>query len=105
MTPQTKRSLVSLHSRGPTRRLVLAELGAAAISGIWARKAFAQTFPSRPVRIIVPTSAGGGNDIIARVISQRLGVAWRRPVIVENRSGADGTIGAAIVAKSPPDGY
>jgi tripartite-type tricarboxylate transporter receptor subunit TctC len=84
---------------------VLAELGAAALSGIWARKALAQTFPGRPVRIIVPTSAGGGNDIVARVISQRLGEAWGRAVIVENRSGADGTIGAAIVAKSPPDGY
>ena len=105
MTPRAKRSLVSPDALRSTRRRVLAGLGAAAISGIRARNAFAQTFPSRPVRIIVPTSAGGGNDIIARVISQRLGEAWRQPVIVENRSGADGTIGAAIVAKSPPDGY
>ena len=64
-----------------------------------------QPFPSRPIRIIVPFSAGGGGDAIARKIALRLGERTGVPVVVENRAGASGNIGAELVAKSPPDGY
>jgi tripartite-type tricarboxylate transporter receptor subunit TctC len=67
--------------------------------------ASAQTYPSRPVRIIVPFSAGGGTDLVARTIGQKLAERWGQPVVVENRVGAGGMIGADAVAKSAPDGY
>jgi tripartite-type tricarboxylate transporter receptor subunit TctC len=53
----------------------------------------------------VPFAPGGGTDIVARVIGQKLGEAWKQPVVIENKAGGNGTIGAAYVAKSPPDGY
>ena len=65
----------------------------------------AQDFPTRNVRIIVPTSAGGVGDVLARVIGQSLTKAWGQPVIVENRPGADEMLGTAAVARSPADGY
>jgi tripartite-type tricarboxylate transporter receptor subunit TctC len=65
----------------------------------------AQTWPSGPMRIVVPFQPGGSTDILGRAIAQRLGERLRQPVIVENRSGANGTIGAAYVAKSPADGH
>lgn len=64
-----------------------------------------QSYPSRPIRLIVPFVAGGGTDLVARGIAQVLTEAWGQPVIVENRGGANGTIGVDLVAKSPPDGY
>ena len=68
--------------------------------------AFAQaTYPDRPIRIIVPFTAGSGTDIIARVLGEQLSKALKQPVIVENRPGAGGTLGAGQVAKSAPDGY
>ena len=65
----------------------------------------AQTYPTRPIRIVVPFVAGGAVDALARVISAKLGDAMGQPVIVENRAGAGGNIGADAVAKSPPDGH
>ena len=65
----------------------------------------AQSFPSRPVRIIVGFAAGGPSDIVARLIAQQLGEKFNRPFVVENRPGATGTIGAELVAKSKPDGH
>ncbi|MDQ6620733.1 MAG: tripartite tricarboxylate transporter substrate binding protein [Pseudomonadota bacterium] len=65
----------------------------------------AQTFPSKPVRIINPFAPGGATDIIARHMAQKLTELWGQPVIVENRAGASGAIGVEAVAKSPPDGY
>jgi tripartite-type tricarboxylate transporter receptor subunit TctC len=65
----------------------------------------AQSYPSKPIRLIVPFVAGGGTDLTARAIAQKLTQAWGQPVIVENRPGANGTIGVEIAAKSPPDGY
>ena len=65
----------------------------------------AQTYPSKPVRMIVGFPPGGGTDVVARVISQKLTEWWGQPVTVENRAGATGTIGADVVAKSPADGY
>lgn len=64
-----------------------------------------ETYPSRPVKIIVPVSAGGSTDRLARLVAEKLSVTWKQPVIVENMTGAGGSIGAAQVAKSKPDGY
>jgi tripartite-type tricarboxylate transporter receptor subunit TctC len=67
--------------------------------------ASAQTYPSRPVRMIVGFPPGGGTDILARIVAQKLSDAWKQQVIVENRPGASATIAAAAVAKAAPDGY
>jgi tripartite-type tricarboxylate transporter receptor subunit TctC len=85
------------------RRKVLTSslaLGLAAASGV-----HAQAWPSKPIRIIVPYPPGGSSDIIARSISQSLSEALKQSVIVENRAGANGNLGAEAVAKSAPDGY
>lgn len=66
---------------------------------------FAQPYPARPVRIIVPTSPGGGNDFMARLVGQRLGERLGQQFIVDNRPGAGGAIGTAQAAKAAPDGY
>jgi tripartite-type tricarboxylate transporter receptor subunit TctC len=65
----------------------------------------AQTFPSKPIRIIVPLAAGGTGDTLARLVGEELGKALSSPVIVENRPGSGGTIGTEAVARSAPDGY
>jgi tripartite-type tricarboxylate transporter receptor subunit TctC len=70
-----------------------------------AADASAQSYPSKPVRIVVPFAAGGAVDALARVISAKLQDSLGQPVIVENRAGAGGVTGADFVAKSPPDGY
>ena len=62
-------------------------------------------FPDRSVRIIVPFGAGGATDIISRTVGQKLSEMWKQPVVVDNRSGANGNIGASDAAKSAPDGY
>lgn len=67
--------------------------------------AAAQNYPAKPVRYIVPFPAAGTPDIIARQVTERLGRIWNQQVVVDNRSGAGGTLGATIAAKSPPDGY
>jgi tripartite-type tricarboxylate transporter receptor subunit TctC len=65
----------------------------------------AQTYPAKPIKIVVPFPAGGIADIYARMIGARVGEAWSQPVVIENRTGAGGNIGADAVAKSAPDGY
>jgi tripartite-type tricarboxylate transporter receptor subunit TctC len=67
--------------------------------------ATAQVFPARPIRIVVPHMAGGTSDILARVIGQKLTEAWGQPVVVENKPGANGNVGADLVAKAAADGY
>jgi tripartite-type tricarboxylate transporter receptor subunit TctC len=65
----------------------------------------AQTYPQRPVRVVVPVSAGGGVDSLARLVSQHYNAVWAQPFIVDNRTGAGGSIGVEIVARAAPDGY
>jgi tripartite-type tricarboxylate transporter receptor subunit TctC len=67
--------------------------------------AFAQAWPSKPVKIVVPFAAGGATDVVARLLAQKLTESWGQTVVVENRAGAGGNIGADVVAKSPADGY
>jgi tripartite-type tricarboxylate transporter receptor subunit TctC len=67
--------------------------------------ATAQVYPARPVTIVVPFAAGGGNDILARLLAQHMGQALGQQFVIENRAGAGGTIGARAVAKAAPDGY
>jgi len=76
-----------------------------AICSLMSSHAISQEFPIKPIRIVVPFSAGGGTDALARMVAQRLNEAWGQPVIVENRLGSAGNIAARLVAKSPPDGY
>jgi tripartite-type tricarboxylate transporter receptor subunit TctC len=85
-------------------RLVLAMTAIAAISGC-AGNAAAQSFPSRPITMIVPFAAGGPTDVIARVIGERMGQSLGQPVVIENVTGAGGTIAAGRVARAAPDGY
>src|SRR3954463_1540326 len=70
-----------------------------------AATAHGQSYPSKPIRLIVPYAAGGTSDILARQIGPKLTEAWSQPVVVENRTGANGNVGADFVAKSSPDGY
>lgn len=90
-----------------TNRLLLAALMGCVTSGLTAYTApsQAQAFPNKPVQLIVPFAAGGATDIVARLVAQKLSTAWGQPVVVENRGGAGGNIGADAVAKSPADGY
>jgi tripartite-type tricarboxylate transporter receptor subunit TctC len=83
-------------------RLFAAALAAAALVPTLAA---AEAWPARPVKIIVPFAAGGATDVVARLLAQKLNEAWGEPVVVEDRAGAGGNIGADAVAHSPPDGY
>jgi len=70
-----------------------------------ASMSWAQNYPSRPIRIVVPTAPGGGPDVVARAIAPRLTDTLGQQIVVENRAGANAMIGAEVVAKAPPDGY
>lgn len=94
------------------RRRFIGKLGAAATVGVLAgspaalaQRTAALDYPARPIRLFCPFAAGGGVDITARVIAQKLTEGWGQAVVVENRPGANGTIAVDLVAKAPPDGY
>ena len=70
-----------------------------------ASSAAAQSYPNKPIRVVVPYAAGGTSDILARAIGPKLTESWGQPVVVENRPGANGNVGAEFVSKSTPDGY
>ncbi|HUQ25437.1 MAG TPA: tripartite tricarboxylate transporter substrate binding protein [Burkholderiales bacterium] len=72
---------------------------------VFASSAFAQSYPNKPIRLVVPYAAGGTSDILARQIGPKLTEAWNQPIVVENKTGANGNVGADFVAKSAPDGY
>ena len=73
--------------------------------GLAAGNALGQNYPSKPVRLVVNMPAGGGVDVVSRLIGQKLTDAWKQPVLIDNRGGAGGNIGADAVAKAAPDGY
>jgi tripartite-type tricarboxylate transporter receptor subunit TctC len=79
--------------------------GALALASALSFSAHAQTYPSKPVRMIVPFPPGGGTDYTARLIGQKLSELWGQGVVIENRPGASTIIGSELVVKSPPDGY
>src|SRR6516162_3789494 len=85
-------------------RMKLARVTLIALS-IASSLALAQSYPNKPVHVIVSFTAGSATDILARTYGQKLSEMWGQPVVVENRPGAGGTIGEAVVAKSAPDGY
>lgn len=98
---KNRSAIVSSRAAGPRRRTLLA----AAAATLAAPARAQEPWPSRPVRMIVAYPAGGSTDIVARLAADRLARVWGQSVVVENRSGAAGTIGADSVAKAAPDGY
>ncbi len=90
-------------------RIPVLAAAAALVFCAWAQSASAQSsatsFPDKPIKIVVTFTTGGAPDILARIIGERLTAAWGQPVIVDNKPGAGGNLGADFVAKSAPDGY
>jgi len=87
------------------RRILLALAAACSAGLVPATTAFAQGFPERAVRIVVPYGAGGNFDVIARLLGQHLSERWGKPVVIDNKPGANGNIGTAEVLRTAPDGY
>src|SRR3990170_1460639 len=83
----------------------LAGLAGVLVCSLFAVHAAAQGYPAKPVRVVVPFPAGGAVDTITRAVGQKLTELWKQPIVVENRAGAGGNIGADTVAKAAPDGY
>ncbi len=86
-------------------RSLTKSLGAALLALVLPSAAGAAEYPTRPITLIVPQSAGGTNDIVARIVGQKLGEALGQSVVVDNRVGAGGNIGTAVAAKAPKDGH
>jgi tripartite-type tricarboxylate transporter receptor subunit TctC len=87
----------------PMKKIIRGVVAACAIAAII--PAAAQSYPSKPIRFVVPFAPGGGTDIVARILAQRLNEALGQPVVADNRGGAGSTVGTDIVCKAPPDGY
>jgi len=88
-----------------SRRHALGAIVVAALAAAVSGTAFAQQYPDKPIKIVVPYPAGGTTDVLGRAIGAKLQERWGQPVVIENRAGGGGTLGSAMVAKSPPDGY
>jgi tripartite-type tricarboxylate transporter receptor subunit TctC len=102
MIKQEKKSM----SHGFSASRSLALVAAAMTFALVAAASLAQSnYPNRPIRVLTPFSAGGGSDILARLIGPQITEAWGQPVIVDNRPGGGGTLGAGIAARAEPDGY
>lgn len=84
---------------------ILASIALAMLSLTVPAASTAQTYPTKPIRLIAPFPPGGTSDTIARILGQKLTEAWKQQTIVENRAGVAGSLGSAVAAKSPPDGY
>jgi tripartite-type tricarboxylate transporter receptor subunit TctC len=84
---------------------VLGRLAAALMLALLPPLAAAEDFPAKPIRLIVPFPPGGPNDMIARVVGQRMSELMKQPIIIDNRGGQAGVLGTEAVAKSTPDGY
>ena len=103
----TRTSNTGLHTvsrRGFAIRVLAGGSLAAASLGLTS-PAMAQAFPNKPLTIVVPFSAGGTTDILARIVGQALSAELGQPVVVDNRAGAGGNIGASLAAKAPADGH
>ena len=98
-----KRPVRMPRSGGETMKRLLAIAACVVVAGVGG--AFAQTFPSRPVTIVVPFAAGGPTDVLARVLGQRMSTTLGQSVVIENVTGAGGSIGVGRVVRSPADGY
>ena len=97
--------MTSSFSSPPRRRRVLTGIAAGGAALVLGARAWAQAWPARPVRIVVPFSPGGGSDAVARTLAQELSGRLGQSVIVENRPGAGGSLGAAEVARAEPNGH
>ena len=92
--------MASLSLRSPVRRALLA-LALPLVAGT----AFAQAWPAKPITLIVPFPPGGPTDVASRIVAQKMSVALKQNIVIDNRSGASGTVGAAAAARAPADGY
>ena len=88
-----------------THHAMALRVGLATFLSLLATAVAAQAFPSKPIRIIAPFPPASVADVLARPIAQKMNETWGQPVIVDNRTGAAGSVGADVVAKAPPDGY
>jgi tripartite-type tricarboxylate transporter receptor subunit TctC len=95
----------TIRKSGRRHHMIIRILASALLSCVIGSAAFAQNYPAKQVRVIVGLTAGGTTDLVARILAQKLGEAWGQNVIVDNRPGASGMIGADLVAKAAADGY
>ena len=102
-TPAPETNALPAEPRGPAMKLIVAAIAAAL--ALYAAGAAAQSYPSRPLRLVVPAAPGGGTDIIARTMAPKLVELFGQQVIIENRAGGNTNIGTEFVARSAPDGY
>src|SRR5262245_46144400 len=88
----------------PRRQFLRLAASAAAVPAVW-RIASAQAYPSRPITIVVPSGAGGPSDVIVRIVAERMRSSLGQPLVIENVTGANGSLGTGRVARANPDGY